>query len=182
MEKLGIEKFVNEEKITYTRIFIVKAISNRYIDIFQNPQAIKDITEMLESKNNNGSPKVKVNFFAEMCGLVANRSIDYYSLDDISLGSYIIQKVNKLFTKCEMCKRPYYHHMAFYYFGDNYIRITAELTGISKALAINQDNAESYQYIDDYREDSFFLNANRLDSHFGNNTFMKMGSIGLFFN
>lgn len=42
----------------------------------------------------------KIEFFAEMCSEALNKSISYYSEDDVPLGGYIMLKVENLITEC----------------------------------------------------------------------------------
>lgn len=65
----------------------------------------------------------------------------------IFLGTFILKKVKNLFTKCTNCKRPRYHHIDLYCKNDIYVRITVELTGFSKTLAIFENG--NYMFLEE---------------------------------
>lgn len=55
--------------------------------------------------------------------------------------------MKNLFTKCTNCKRPRYHHIDLYCKNDIYVRITVDLTGFSKSLAIFENG--NYMFLED---------------------------------
>ena len=77
-------------------------------------------------------------------------------------GSYLNQKVKTLFTKCDICQFPRYHHVSLYYFNEKCIKICAELSGVSKSLAKMHERDSSYFYIDDSIDSKTDLLANKI--------------------
>jgi len=127
-QKIGLIRFVKKDFIQYTKIHLVNAILENYIDIMNNSAAM---TEILSRKTG----------LLELCGQPSSNKICYYSQDDISLGTFILNKVKNLFTKCERdgCCRPRNNHISFYFQGIRFVRIFVEITGFIRATAMNSD-------------------------------------------
>ena len=127
-QKIGMVRFVKRDFIQYTKIHLVNAILENYIDIMTNPAALAEIN----SRNKK---------LLELCGQPSSNKICYYSQDDISLGTFILNKVKHLFTKCERegCNRPRNNHISLYFQSTRVVRISVEITGFIRAAALNSD-------------------------------------------
>lgn len=127
-QKIGMVRFVKRDFIQYTKIHLVNAIIENYIDIMTNPAALAEITSRKKS-------------LLELCGQPSSNKICYYSQDDISLGTFILNKVKHLFTKCERegCNRPRNNHISLYFQSNRVVRISVEITGFVRAAALNSD-------------------------------------------
>ena len=128
-EKTSYDYLLKYDTIEYCLLNLVKANPSDYNDIGMNEPPNKDIENLLAQ--NSLSPKWKMDQFADLCDIPQVRRKQFYSAkEDISLGKYIAEKVNVLFTQCEICKRPFYNHTALYYYQNVYVKISKELTGI----------------------------------------------------
>lgn len=157
--KMGISRFLKKDYIHYTKIHIVRALIENYTDISGNPAALLELN----------SKKYDVNeSFSELCGLPSVNKIYYYSEDDITLGAFILNKIKNLFTRCERegCNRPRNKHMALYYQGNRFVKISVEITGFIKAAALNSDG--KYVYFEENKASEnvrkSFSNSGKFDS------------------
>lgn len=122
-EKIPLEEFIKQEKVTYTKINFVRAD----IENFKNEiQGGKEELNNYKKMRNLDHSQYKVDFFAEMCETNV-KNIDFYNInEDTTLGQYIILKVQNLEAPCLTCKQPRYNHVSIYYFTDVYLRISVD--------------------------------------------------------
>lgn len=146
-EKLNIEEIINFASIKITKINLLEAQIENFNDLSsKNEKNFCYIKQKTEEKG----LKLKVPFLAIMCGSPSITENELYGdgeRSDIALGHFIYLKAKNLINKCDNCKRPRYRHIMLYYFGNIYLKIEAELTGISK----NLENKKG-------KLDTFFLN------------------------
>ena len=133
-EKLNIEEIINFASIKITKINLLEAQIENFNDLSsKNEKNFCYIKQKTEEKG----LKLKVPFLAIMCGSPSITENELYGdgeRSDIALGHFIYLKAKNLINKCDNCKRPRYRHIMLYYFGNIYLKIEAELTGISKNL------------------------------------------------
>ena len=82
---------------------------------------------LLEKRLAENSAK-KLDYLAQVCS-VQTKINDFYSHNDTSLGDFIKKKAELLFAKCDACQRPRYHHTAFFYKNNSYVKVTTEAVG-----------------------------------------------------
>ena len=156
-KKLGMIRFLKRDYIHYTKIHLVRAIIENHIDIKDNIHALQE----LNAKD-----------FFELCGSPSINKICYYSPDDITLGNFILNKVKNLFTRCERegCNRPRNNHIALYYQGNRYVKITVEITGFIRGAALNSDG--KFVYLEEHKSDKSVIerlsssNSGKFDGNF----------------
>ena len=141
-EKIELKSLIAREVISYTKINLVKAMVNNFNDLNDKEETLEIISNQI--KENIRNHQVKIDFFAEICGEPFTKDIISYSCEDVALGHFIVLKANLLLTKCEFCQRPKYHHTAIYYFKNSYVKVTTELMGLSKALAVREEVTDMF--------------------------------------
>ena len=141
-DKIDIKTLISREVISYTKINLVKAMVNNFNDLNDKEETLEIISNQI--KENIRNHQVKIDFFAEICGEPFTKDIISYSCEDVALGHFIVLKANLLLTKCEFCQRPKYHHTAIYYFKNSYVKVTTELMGLSKALAVREEVTDMF--------------------------------------
>lgn len=142
-EKLPLKELLDTTKISCSKINLVEVT----LDYFHDLASLNEkLLESLVSTINSYRPGLKVPFLAAMCGNPMQKCHEFYrdeasgeeNPQDTTLGNYIKLRVNSLFTKCASCKRPRYRHAIVYYYRGNYLKVTAELIGVTKALALRK--------------------------------------------
>lgn len=62
-----------------------------------------------------------------MCDKSIIKSIEFYGCnEDISLGKFIMKRLNTLEELCNTCKRPKYNHSTILYHNNTYILMTVD--------------------------------------------------------
>ena len=141
-DKTSHKRLLQEEKITYSQICLVKGMLDNFNDLQNDELAMTHINKKIT--DNIEKNKGKIDFFAEICHEAKLKEVAPYLEHDIAIGHYIVLKVDKLFKKCKHCNRPKYHHLALYYSGGSYVKISTELTGLCRALAIREETTDIF--------------------------------------
>ena len=142
------EKIPLKELIDCTKIFCIKInLVEVPLEFFHDLASLNEkFVENIHTFIQNNMSRLKVPFLAVMCGNPMQKCHEFYSDEvggeenpqDTTLGNYIKLRVNSLFTKCSSCKRPRYRHVIVYYYRNTYLKVTAELIGVTKALALRK--------------------------------------------
>jgi len=142
-EKIPMKELIDCTKISCMKINLVEVPSEYFHDLASlNERFIENIHNFIQENKY----RLKVPFLAIMCGNPLQKRHEFYSDEgggeenpqDTTLGNYIKLRVNSLFTRCAGCKRPRYRHVVVYYYRNTYLKITAELIGVTKALALRK--------------------------------------------
>ncbi len=138
-----MKELIDCTKISCMKINLVEVPSEYFHDLASlNERFIENIHNFIQENKY----RLKVPFLAIMCGNPLQKRHEFYSDEgggeenpqDTTLGNYIKLRVNSLFTRCAGCKRPRYRHVVVYYYRNTYLKITAELIGVTKALALRK--------------------------------------------
>lgn len=139
-EKIPLKELIDYTKISCMKLNLVEVPAEFFHDLASlNERFIDNILISIQ----NNKFRFKVPYLAVMCGNPLQKCHEFYSDDgggeenpqDTTLGNYIKLRVNNLFTRCNSCKRPRYRHVIVYYYRNTYLKVTAELIGVAKALA-----------------------------------------------
>lgn len=142
-EKIPMKELIDQTKIICMKLNLVEVPAEYFHDLASlNERFIENIHTFIQ----NNKSKFKVPFLAVMCGNPVKKCHEFYSDEgageenpqDTTLGNYIKLRVNSLFTRCTACKRPRYRHVTVYYYRNTYLKVTAELMGVTKALALRK--------------------------------------------